>query len=55
MTREAVNYNRSTFGSGGSTLVERCQACGSKDLRSILFLGYLPPVNTMSPIGARPE
>ena len=55
MTREVVNYNRSTFGSGGSTLVERCQACGSKDLRSILFLGYLPAVNTMSPIGARPE
>jgi hypothetical protein len=35
--------------------VECCQVCGSRDLRSILFLGYLPPVNTMNPIGSRPD
>ena len=35
-------------------LVERCQISGSRDLRSILFLGFLPPVNTMAPIGSRP-
>ena len=29
--------------------------CGSADLRSILFVGYLPPVNTMPPIGTRPD
>jgi 2-polyprenyl-3-methyl-5-hydroxy-6-metoxy-1,4-benzoquinol methylase len=35
-------------------LVERCQVSGSADLQSVLFLGYLPPVNTMSVIGSRP-
>lgn len=44
-----------TAGTGGSALVDRCQVCGSPDLRSILFIGYLPPVNTMSPIGSRPD
>lgn len=38
-------------GSGGSIVVDRCQVCGSPDLESILFLGYLPPVNTMPLIG----
>ena len=52
---EILNHNTSTLGTGRSALVERCQACGSGDLRSILFLGYLPPVNTMSPIGSRPD
>ncbi len=28
---------------------------GSTDLRPILFLGFLPPVNTMYPIGTRPD
>jgi 2-polyprenyl-3-methyl-5-hydroxy-6-metoxy-1,4-benzoquinol methylase len=53
MTRIA-NPNPTVVGTGGSALVERCQVSGSSDLRSILFLGYLPPVNTMSPIGSRP-
>ena len=30
-----------------------CQVCGSKNLRSLLFLGYVPPVNTMPPVGER--
>ena len=38
-----------------SYVVKRCHVCGNEDLRSILFLGYLPPVNTMNSIGARPE
>jgi len=42
-------------GTGGSVLVDRCQISGSRNLRSILFLGYLPPVNTMAPIGTRPN
>jgi len=42
-------------GTGGSVLVQRCQISGSRDLRSMLFLGYLPPVNTMAPIGTRPN
>jgi hypothetical protein len=28
-----------------------CQLCGHKDLESVVFLGYLPPVNMMRPIG----
>jgi len=32
--------------------INQCQVCHSEDLDSILFLGYLPPVNTMVPIGA---
>ena len=36
-------------------LVTRCQVCDDSDLRSVLFLGYLPPVNQMRPIGQRPS
>lgn len=31
--------------------ITACQICDRKDLESILFLGYVPPVNTMPPIG----
>ena len=44
-----------TAGTGSSVVVERCQVCDDPDLRPILFLGYLPPVNQMRPIGARPH
>jgi hypothetical protein len=37
-----------------SYVVTHCHICKSNDLHSILFLGYLSPVNTMHPIGARP-
>jgi len=49
------NPNRTAAGTGGSVLVEHCQVSGSTDLRPILFLGFLPPVNTMNPIGTRPD
>lgn len=39
-------------GSGGSLVVDRCQVCDTPDLESILFLGYLPPVNTMPLVGS---
>jgi hypothetical protein len=55
MTRTFENSNPVAAGSGGSVLVERCQVSGSTDLRSILFIGFLPPVNTMAPIGTRPN
>ena len=55
MSRRFDNSNPAAAGSGGSVLVERCQICGSRDLRSILFAGFLPPVNTMAPIGTRPN
>jgi len=38
-----------------STPFIKCQACGSKNLASILFVGYIPPVNTMPEIGMVPE
>ena len=42
-------------GTGSSVVVTRCQVCESPDLRPILFLGYLPPVNQMRAIGSAPE
>lgn len=41
-------------GTGGTVVVDRCQICDSPDLESVLFVGYLPPVNTMPLIGTRP-
>ncbi len=34
-----------------SRVVTLCQICGSKDLKSVIFLGFLPPVNKMRKIG----
>jgi hypothetical protein len=42
-------------GTGASVVVDRCQVCGSANLESVLFLGYLPPVNQMRAIGDRPR
>ena len=42
-------------GTGGSVVVDRCQVCDSTDLESVLFLGFLPPVNQMRTIGERPH
>jgi len=39
---------------GGSVVVDRCQVCDSRDLEPIIFVGYLPPVNTMPAIGTPP-
>ncbi len=39
-------------GSGGSVVVDRCQVCDAAPLEPILFVGYLPPVNTMVGIGS---
>lgn len=47
--------NKSVFGTGGSATVENCQICHNPNLKSILFLGYLPPVNQLHPIGSRPK
>jgi len=38
-----------------SRVVEKCQVCGNAELESILFLGYLPPVNDFKNIGERPH
>lgn len=46
---------RLSFRSGSSVVVEQCQVCDYADLESVLFLGYLPPVNTMHLIGEKPN
>jgi len=35
--------------------VTSCQICGSKPLQSLIFLGYVPPVNDMHDLGSTPE
>lgn len=35
--------------------IENCQVCDARDLQSVLFLGYLPPVNTMRAVGSVPH
>jgi SAM-dependent methyltransferase len=45
---------RLTAGTGSSAVVKNCQVCDSSDLDPVLFLGYLPPVNQMWPIGHTP-
>ena len=49
------NFLPLSAGTGRSVVVDKCQVCGCPDLKSLLFLGFLPPVNTMAPIGSRPE
>ena len=43
-----------TAGSGTSRPVTECQVCGCRDLVESLYLGGLPPVNTMPGIGSTP-
>jgi len=38
-----------------SKSVIRCQISNSSRLKSLIFLGYLPPVNTLKKIGSTPE
>ena len=37
-----------------SRSIARCQISNSTNLRSVLFLGFAPPVNDMQPVGGRP-
>ena len=46
---------KSTFGTGSSVVVEKCQICDNPNLEPILFLGYLPPVNQMHELGEKPH
>jgi hypothetical protein len=39
---------------GHARVVTRCQVCDAADLEPVCFVGFLPPVNTMTPIGERP-
>jgi len=38
-----------------STPITNCQICDSKDVSPVLFLGFIPPVNTMQAIGSKPR
>ena len=38
-----------------SKKVTECQTCRDKELKSLLFLGYMPPVNQMRTIGDQPD
>ena len=49
-----MSKNPLAFGSGSSVVVNTCQICADSNLSPMLFLGYLPPVNTMPAIGTRP-
>jgi hypothetical protein len=53
--RNQPSRSKVALGSKGSVVVENCQICSNTDLKSVLFLGYLPPVNTMPLIGSRPS
>jgi C-methyltransferase C-terminal domain/Methyltransferase domain/Putative zinc binding domain len=49
-----IRQRKLAAGTNSSVVVEGCQVCDSTKLDSVLFIGYLPPVNTMPPIGSRP-
>lgn len=46
---------KETAGTGSSVVVNSCQICGGSDLESVLFIGYIPPVNQMRDQGERPR
>jgi SAM-dependent methyltransferase len=49
-----IKRNPRAFGTNGSVVVDVCQVCGSTELTSVFFAGYLPPVNEMPLVGTRP-
>lgn len=46
---------KKTYKTNKSVIVDACQICGNKKLESIIFLGYMPPVNSMPDIGSSPK
>lgn len=50
-----MNTVQTAFNTGASVAIEFCQVCHSTDLEPVLFLGYLPPVNTMRKQGSVPQ
>jgi len=49
-----IRQKKLAAGTNSSVVVDRCQVCDSTDLESVIFVGYLPPVNAMPVIGSRP-
>src|SRR3984893_16866418 len=52
--KQRIRQRKLAAGTNSSVIVERCQVCDSTELDSVLFIGYLPPVNAMPAIGSRP-
>jgi hypothetical protein len=50
-----MNQIQTAFNTGASVPVTFCQTCSSTELEPVLFLGYLPPVNTMRTQGSTPH
>src|ERR1017187_1196007 len=50
-----IRQKKLAAGTNSSVVVDRCQVCDSADLETVMFIGYLPPVNAMPAIGTRPE
>jgi hypothetical protein len=46
-----IDDKRGVLGKRNSTEVTACQICASTELKSVLFLGFLPPVNLMQKAG----
>ena len=49
-----MSHLKRAAGTGSSVVIDHCQVCDSPDLEQVLFLGYMPPVNQMRPIGTVP-
>ncbi|MBI2617399.1 class I SAM-dependent methyltransferase [Candidatus Gottesmanbacteria bacterium] len=43
------------YGTGKSIVVDKCQICGYLKLDDVVFIGYLPPVNSMPKVGSKPQ
>ena len=52
----SIESSKQGGAAGGATSrpLEECQICGSGALESVLFVGYIPPVNTMQVVGSVP-
>ncbi|MBD3296684.1 MAG: methyltransferase domain-containing protein [Candidatus Omnitrophica bacterium] len=55
MGGKVSNTEPAVFNTGSSTVVEKCQICANPELKPIIFLGYLPPVNKMNFVGEKPH
>jgi hypothetical protein len=49
-----IRQRKLAAGTNSSVVVDRCQVCDSEKLETVVFIGYLPPVNAMPAIGSRP-
>jgi hypothetical protein len=49
-----IRQRKLAAGTNSSVVVDRCQVCDSANLETVMFIGYLPPVNAMPAIGTRP-